>query len=253
MALLKPRVGWRCLVVGLSMIWTSWAPIGIPVSGAPARLRPGNVPAPMESSWNPGIPSLRAFDASLPRGDSGQLVGVYVEGKLAVRVLEQPAGNPGYVTTRADAASHFALAQDHDTVGLVAHNTLAGRAFFDLVQGDQILLVYDNGSRHLFTVADIRRMQALSPLSATSAFRDLAHPEGTLTAQTVFNEVYGGTYPLVMQTCITQGGNEAWGRLFVLAQPASALSGAARKTEATTRWIGLKRRASQPFRVSQAY
>jgi hypothetical protein len=253
MALLKPRVGWRCVVVALSMIWTSWAPIGIPVSGTPARLRPGYSPDPMGSSWNPGVPSLRAFDASLPRGDSGQLVGVFVEGKLAARVLEQPAGNPGYVTTRADAASHFALAQDHNTVGLVAHNTLAGRAFIDLVQGDQVVLVYDNGSRRLFIVTGIRRMQALSPSSATSAFRDLAHPDGTLTAQTVFNEVYGGTYPLVMQTCITQDGNDAWGRLFVLAQPASAVSGGARQLEITARWIGLKRRASQPFPTAQAY
>jgi hypothetical protein len=177
---------------------------------------------PAESWTAPAerVPSLDHFRQTLPVSSSGRVAGVFVSGKLALRVLEQPAGQLGYVTRQASAVSHFSLASNYGTVGLIAHNTLAGADFFKLGEGDRIVLIRENGDRQVFTVRAIRRLQALSPWSPLSSFRDLAAPDVTLSAQSLFNQVYAGGHPLVLQTCITEDGNPSWGRLFVLAEPA---------------------------------
>lgn len=214
------RSGWRLLLSLSLMSWMALTIGVVPVTGAQAGLPADVSPNEPRIDRAGALPSLELFARSLPSSGSERVAGVYVRGKLALRVLEQPAGQPGYVTSQSDAASRFSLAQKFGTVGLIAHNTLAGADFFQLETGDRIVLLRESGSNQVFVVTGIRRLQALSPWSGLSSFRDVEQPDLTLSALALFNQVYAGGYPLVLQTCITEHGNPVWGRLFILAEPA---------------------------------
>lgn len=213
------RSAWRALLV-LSLM--SWMMLGfgvIPVTGAPAGLSAEGFSSASLVPATDSLPSLDAFRKTLPSGPSDQVVGMYVSGKVALRVLDQPVGQPGYVTRQLDAVSQFSLAMKYGTVGLIAHNTLSGAEFFQLKEGDRIVLLREDGTRQAFIVNAIRRLQALSPWSPMSSFRDLTSPDVTISALSLFNEVYAGKHSVVLQTCISGDGNPSWGRLFVLADP----------------------------------
>lgn len=214
------RSGWLGLLSVSLMLWMALSVGVVPVTGAQSGLPADVLPDQPSVDRVGSLPSLDSFARSLPSGSSERVVGVFVSGKLALRVLEQPGGQPGHVTDQPNAVSHFSLAQYYGTVGLIAHNTLAGAEFFQLKSGDRIVLLRESGSRQVFTVGAIRRLQALSPWSGMSSFRDLEQPGLTLSALALFNQVYAGGHPLVLQTCITEDGNPSWGRLFVLAEPA---------------------------------
>ncbi|MGA9531370.1 MAG: hypothetical protein WBR18_01520 [Anaerolineales bacterium] len=209
---------WRPLLVLLAL---AWAPVAgtIPVSGTLPDMFTGSL-FPHDRAAAKSVPSLETFSETLPSANSHQVVGVYVSGKLALRVLEQPAGQPGYVTSQADAASRFGLAGRFGTVGLIAHNTLAGGSFISLGDGDRIVVFYADGERQVYVVERTRQLQAVSPWSPTSSFLDLEAPSALISAQTLFNQVYAGGFPVVLQTCLSKGENSVWGRLFVLARPA---------------------------------
>jgi hypothetical protein len=109
----------------------------------------------------------------------------------------------------------------HDTVGLLAHNTLAGKFFSRLAIGEQVRLLYGDGRVEAFVITEILRFQALEPLNPTSDLRSLATGE-VLSAAEVFDRVYTGAHHLTLQTCIARLGITSWGRLFVIAMPAEA-------------------------------
>jgi hypothetical protein len=111
------------------------------------------------------------------------------------------------------------MAAQYGSIGLVAHNNLAGSHFFDLSEGDQLTLIYGDGRQVLYQVIKIYQLQALSPTSPYSKFIDPAHPQDTMTTEDVFNFIYGVKDRLVLQTCIAKGKVDSWGRLFVIAEP----------------------------------
>ena len=215
----RSKLGRAKVVLVLAILWAGGSAGVVPVTGASLILAPGYLESNPHVKLAESVPSLPDFRKTLPSNGSDRIVGVYVTGKLALRVLEQPVNQPGYVTPQADAVSQFRLAQGYGTVGLLAHNTLAGGVFSRLVPGDQVVLLSGNGGERLFTIQGIRRLQALSPWSQTSVFREVGPQAAILSTRTVFSQVYGGGYPLVFQTCIAEGGNPSWGRLFVLAAP----------------------------------
>lgn len=162
-------------------------------------------------------PFFDTFVASLVNGNASQVVGVYVENVLALKVVQQPASNPGYVSTQNGVATYFLMAyQMTGNTGLLAHNYLAGIYYYDLVPGQVVVLIYGDGSTEDYVVSGNQEYQALSPNSATSNFVDLATGE-TLTSTQLFYAVYGGSLRTTFQTCIAQGGEPSWGRLFVIA------------------------------------
>jgi len=198
----------------------------IPVTGSPPGLVHGYFPS-VSAPAPAVVPELEDFRRSLPSSETNRIAGVFVKGKLALRVLEQPEGQPGFVTSETDAVSHFRLAQSYGTIGLIAHNTLAGEGFSNVAIGDRIVVFTEAGDRSVFAVSQIRRVRALSPWSAASAFQDLDSAGDILSAQSLFNQVYGGRSALVLQTCISQGDSSVWGRLFILARPVFAQQGTA--------------------------
>lgn len=161
--------------------------------------------------------SLAEFSLAVTGGEDSRIAGVFVQDVLALRVAQQPAGNPGYVTNQIDAVTQFSLAAANRTLGFLAHNYLAGEQFFALRPGQSVVIIRADGTRERFRVDAVQRYQALSPWSPLSAFVDLENPEHRLTAQTLFNTLYGVPDQVVFQTCIGKDGNPVWGRLFVLA------------------------------------
>ncbi len=165
--------------------------------------------------------ALNAFVSSVTDGNAKALRGVYADGVLALPIVEQPSNQAAFVSTTDGVATRFAMAGKYNTVGLLAHNYLAGRYFFNLNVGDTIELVYGDGSVKSYTVTAFYRFQALSPTSANSKFRDL-ETDKVISATELFKKVYMGNHHLTLQTCIQQGSVDSWGRLFVIAEPVAA-------------------------------
>jgi hypothetical protein len=161
--------------------------------------------------------SLETFTASLKKTDASQLVGVFVKNIMAVTVVQQSSASS--VSTRPETVTQFGLASKSGSIGLLAHDYLAGSSFSNLVTGTEIILIYGNGSTKKYQVSSIRKYQAISPNDAYSNFVNLDNPVKTLSSTDVFNETYGAGSNLVLQTCISKNGNSSWGRLFVIATP----------------------------------
>jgi hypothetical protein len=164
------------------------------------------------------LPDLSSFSLSLLNGEAGELRGVYAPQVMALPVIQQPVGNPGYVSTMEDILTQFSMATEVGNVGLLAHNNLAGQNFSNFTLGQEITLIYGDGSTETFVVSNIIRYQALNPYSPYSEFRDL-ETTITITAQELFQQVYRGDRHVTFQTCIESEGNLSWGRLFVIAEP----------------------------------
>jgi hypothetical protein len=162
--------------------------------------------------------SLDDFTDSVKNGNSGQIVGLYTDEVFALNVVQQPSGNAGYVSTGGfNVVTQFGLASSYGSVGMLAHNYLAGSYFSNLSIGSEIVVIYGDGSTVSYTVSEVRKYQALTPSSAYSNFVNLSNTSETLTSSDVFYETYGASGALVLQTCISQDGNSSWGRLFVIA------------------------------------
>lgn len=170
------------------------------------------------------LPILRDFIRSVQNGVSGDLVGVYVPGVAAFPVVEQPAGNYGYVSREADAVTLFGLAMNYGTVGLLAHNDLAGEEFNKLLLSMRFILIYGNGKMERFSITDIKYYRALQPNSPYSDFEDLENRGVLLTAVELFNQMYTVEDRVVFQTCVSANGQPSWGRLFVTAEQVNFLS-----------------------------
>lgn len=174
----------------------------------------------LESPPKPASEALKPFASALD-GNPKHLIGVFVAGVLALPVVPQPNGNLAYVSSQEGVATEFALARKYGSIGLLAHNYLAGKAFFQLKPGDLIALVYGDGRLETYRVLRLERYQALSPNSPYSTFVDLNNPQTRLSSTELFMRIYGSGKRLVLQTCIEQNGQPSWGRLFILAEPLS--------------------------------
>jgi hypothetical protein len=163
-------------------------------------------------------PELVNFVESVKNGEAKTVRGVYVEGLFSYPVIQQPADNGGYVSKDASVVTQYRFAAKYGTVGLLAHNDLAGEKFSLMDLGQKIQIVYGNGRIVEYEVTSIYRYQALQPNSGTSPFVNLADGK-TYTAWDVFQLVYTGGDHVAFQTCIESNGLLSWGRLFIIATP----------------------------------
>jgi hypothetical protein len=141
-------------------------------------------------------------------------------GAFAYDVIQQPKGNAGFVSTEADTLTQFSLATKYGSQGYLAHNYLAGASFFNLLVGSHITVTYADGHQMAFEIKEIRHLQAVHPNSPTTSFLDLDNHNVKLTAKQVFMQTYGVKDHLILQTCIANGNELSWGRLFIVATPA---------------------------------
>lgn len=190
-------------------------PVIVPLTALSENLAPGITRAHT-------IPSLSDFIHAVMNGDAKQLVGVYVLGVMAYPIVQQAGTDAGYVSTLPATITQFRMASQYHSIGLLAHDYLAGVSFKDLKLKDEIVLVFGDGALSYYQVDDIQRYQALAPESPYSSFIDL-HSNATLSAEQLFNRTYGqGKSALIFQTCISTPQVSSWGRLFVVARPVDA-------------------------------
>ena len=157
--------------------------------------------------------------------NANQVAGLFQYKNMQATVVQQPAGQPAFVSTDAGQVTQFAMAEKYGTTALLAHNYLEGQAFFNIETGNKIALVFGDGHTQSYKVTQIKQYQALNPTSPYSKFVDLDDPAGTtLTSTELFNTIYTVDGRLVLQTCIAKDGQSSWGRLFVIAEPVTTLS-----------------------------
>jgi hypothetical protein len=186
----------------------------------PAEVQPA--PVNLQSASRSGDARLQEFTASLANGQPGQLVGVYVAGLFALRVVEQPPGDENFVSADGDVLTRYGKPGQFGVTAILAHNYLSGRTFFQIKPGQEIVLVYGNGQTASYRVSGIEHYQAISPHDVRSDFRDLNGPGGQVISYSqLFDRVYTAANTLVLQTCIEANGDPSWGRIFIIADPAA--------------------------------
>lgn len=166
--------------------------------------------------------ALEEFVASVVNGDPNMVVGVYIPGVLARPVGQQPKDNAGFVTRESDKVTQFDLARRYGTVGILAHNDLAGAEFANIKLNSYAIVVYGDGRLDYYVVRAIEKYQALSPTSTDSDFVNLDGSNELLSASKLFSRIYGAGDRLVLQTCILANGDPSWGRMFIIAPPATS-------------------------------
>jgi len=146
-------------------------------------------------------------------------------GVFSYAVVQQPSDEPGFVSSGKDQVTEFGLAADYGSQGFLAHNTRAGAAFSNVKMGDLIVVTRANGSSARFEVMQVRHLQALRPNSPNSNFVDLENGD-TLSAVDLFYQTYGVKDTVILQTCIANGDELSWGRLFIIAVPVESVTSA---------------------------
>ncbi len=172
------------------------------------------------SPITPGLPPLDDFIASVKSAQAADITGVYVPGVLALRVVPQPASRPTYVSFEFGVATLYCGHGPCKSIGLLAHNNLSGILFSILRRGQKVVVVRGDGSTTHYRVSSIRLFQALSPNDPYSSLVDLDNG-ATLSSGDLVQQIYGAGNQVVFQTCIGYEGKPTWGRLFVIADPAS--------------------------------
>lgn len=197
---------------------TRWLTIlAILVAGAPAPAARAAIPVTGKGgvAYHTGLAgpeaSSRPDRVSIP-------MAVAVPGLFNYQIIQQPGTNPGFVSTLASTVTQFSLANG-GTVGLLAHNYLAGSQFSSLKVGEEVILNFLNERKRYFNVVSVHAYQALSPTDPYSDYIDLDRPDQRMTSTDVFNAVYRQGDAVVFQTCIARNGNSSWGRLFITARP----------------------------------
>jgi hypothetical protein len=101
------------------------------------------------------LPAFADFSKSVQNGDAKALRGVYVEDVLALPIIQQPSGNPAFVSNNDGEITQFGMASQYGNLGLLAHNHLSGESFSDLLIGQQVRLVYGDGKIETFVITEI--------------------------------------------------------------------------------------------------
>lgn len=164
------------------------------------------------------IPAFKSFIDSIKDGQANTVRGVYAPDLFALKVVQQPASDPSFVSPWQGMVTEFKAAHDAGNIGLLAHNYMAGQDFPALKPGQEVRVIFGDGKIEYFKVTRMFRYQALQPKSTVSDFLDLDSGE-KLAWTKVFKNVYQGAHHLTFQTCIYKDGEQAWGRLFVIAEP----------------------------------
>ena len=168
------------------------------------------------------LPAFSDFVVAVTNGQAKVVRGVYVPEILALPVLQQPEDDPGSVFQVDGVATQFRSAARNNVIGLLAHNYLAGASFSNLKIGQDVRIVYGNGRVNYFKINRLARFRAVLPGSQDESYVDLSS-NISYTAQDIFTMFYDGDAHVTFQTCIGQGDNSSWGRLFVVAIPVSSV------------------------------
>jgi hypothetical protein len=168
------------------------------------------------------LTAFSGFVTSVMDGQANVVRGVYVPGVLALRVMQQPAGDNTSVLRLDGVATQFNAAAQNHVIGLLAHNDKAGAAFTGLKIGQEVRIVYGDGQVDYYVVNLLASYQALQLGGEVNNFLDM-RSNITYTVQDIFKMFYAGAGHVTFQTCILKDANPSWGRFFVTAVPIPAM------------------------------
>jgi hypothetical protein len=161
---------------------------------------------------------LHDFIGRVMNQNSLELRGVYVENVLALPIVQQPKGDPGYVDTQPGTVTQFHSAAKEGVTGLLAHNYLSGKLFLDLEIDQEVNLIYGDGLVFRYRITHIQSYQKLEGDLKNSHYVNLASGENLSTLE-LFKRMYSGEDKVTFQTCIKKGSDWSWGRIFIIATP----------------------------------
>lgn len=161
------------------------------------------------------FPSLTQFISTVRNGNN-QITGVYIEKLMATPVVQQPQGSYEYISNDPNTITQFMLTTP-EVIGLLAHNYLAGKLFFDIDIGEIIFIIDGYGGVFEYRVVKIDSYQ-VTKIDGVVKYLDIHEYQELDTAQ-LFAKHYMGEKHLTLQTCIAKDGDPVWGRLFITAIP----------------------------------
>src|SRR5574341_335350 len=95
---------------------------------------------------------LETFVRHVSNGQPGVIRGVFVPGRFALSVIQQPENNATFVSNKRDLVTQFEKAARNGVTGLLAHNYLSGRLFYQLTSGQEVFVVYGDGAIQRYRV-----------------------------------------------------------------------------------------------------
>jgi hypothetical protein len=144
--------------------------------------------------------------------------GIYAFGSFALPIVQQPEDNSLYVSNHNGILTQFQSALRYGITGLLAHNYLSGREFYNLGLGQEIQVIYGDGRVQSYRISEIQRYQKMIPSSPQSRYIELDTGK-EMTTKEVFRKFYRGSNQVTFQTCLEGDGLLNWGLYFVVAQP----------------------------------
>lgn len=115
----------------------------------------------------------------------GDVKFIYADGMFFLPVVQQPLGDPEFVSI-GDNLTQFSLVSSRGNIGIVAHNTLEGKWFSKLTDGQKIFAVFDDRVE-IYTVDHARIYQSLDPSNPYGDLKDLSSAE-VMSAGEVFED-----------------------------------------------------------------
>src|SRR6476619_8333253 len=103
------------------------------------------------------VPSFQDFYNPIQNGEADLLRGVYVPNILALPIVQQPANEPYYVSSHDGEVTQFSVVSQYGNIGLLAHNNLSGKSFSKLSVGQEVELVYRDGTVEGFVITKVLR------------------------------------------------------------------------------------------------
>jgi len=168
----------------------------------------------------PKLPNLEDFVKSVYTGDPNQITGVYVPDTYAMKIVQQPHGDPTFISSDPQEITQFGKAMDYGSIGLLAHNTLAGAQFMEMSMNQVFAIVYGNGDVAYYQIHELQQFRAIQPDDPYSDFINIGNStEGIIESEDVYKRIYGPGNRVVFQTCIEAENNPNWGRAFIIAAP----------------------------------
>lgn len=204
----NPTLSLFLLIILLILSFSTEGSSLIPVTGSTGERNP--------YFTSPNASKL-AFIDQVTNGNSEQVTGLWLPNLTGLVVVEQPTGQTGFVSDQPDRVTHFQLAADYGSMGLLAHSYLAG-AFFNKLDLNQIItIIYGDGSTVKYRVTEIRQYQALDPDNVLTDFSAIDDGGKKISQEDLFYEIYNHPGRLILQTCIIFNNDNLWGRKFVIA------------------------------------
>ncbi len=190
-------------------------------------LTPNQVPPKAQAPVEPKTSLVRQkvysnemvqFINQVKDGEPGVVRGVEVDGIMALPVVQQPKDDWAYVSTTDGIATQFSSASANGVTGLLAHNFLAGRLFYNIKLGQDVNIVFGDGSVRTYRVDEISSFQKLNSQNLYSDMIDLKDGQ-KLSSSQIFGRFYTGNDHVTLQTCLEKNGDPSWGLTFIVATP----------------------------------